>query len=127
MNYRLSRHLVDRMAHLHPYGEVDMSTADDVRNAIDAELHDAYLLGVIVDLADVSFLDCAGVGALVAGRVTAVRKAKRFDVVNASGTVRRVLEATGTLDRLRYRPGRTRRPQATRPSAVARASRPAIC
>jgi hypothetical protein len=53
-----------------------------------------------VDLARVTFLDCAGIGALVAGRNTAAGRGCGYTVVNPQRQVRRVLELTGVLTAL---------------------------
>jgi hypothetical protein len=55
---------------------------------------------VVVDLSRVTFLDCAGIGALVAGRNTAVRRGHRYTVVNPQHQVRKVLELTGVFTAL---------------------------
>jgi hypothetical protein len=52
---------------------------------------------VVVDLARVTFLDCAGIGALVVGRNTAVSRGRGYAVVNPHREVRRVLQLTGVL------------------------------
>jgi anti-anti-sigma factor len=51
-----------------------------------------------VDLAGVSWLDEAGLTALVWGYAAAIDYGSTFRVINSQGRVRRVLRATGTLD-----------------------------
>ncbi|WP_229070898.1 STAS domain-containing protein [Actinoplanes sp. DH11] len=89
---------------LYPIGELDAVVADHFEVMVATALADDRLTGVVVDLSAVTFLDCAGIGALIAGRHAALRSAKAFDVVGANGLPRRVLELTGTLTRLRVTP-----------------------
>lgn len=71
-------------------GDIDLVSADGFRDALVAAAADG--LPVVVDLSAVTFLDAAGLSALVAGRIAA---GGRFRVVGATGVVRRVLEVTG--------------------------------
>jgi anti-anti-sigma factor len=89
---------------LYPVGELDAVVADRFEMVVAAALTDERLTGVVVDLSAVTFLDCAGVGALVASRQSAQRAAKAFDVIGATGLPRRVLQLTGTLTTLRVTP-----------------------
>jgi anti-anti-sigma factor len=50
-----------------------------------------------VDLAEVSFLDCAGLSALVAVRNAAVHAGAQIRISHAQPIVRRVLDLTGLL------------------------------
>ena len=74
----------DRVVTLSPAGEVDLGTAGALRTTIQDTLHTPHPVDVVVDLSEVTFLDCAGIGALVAGRNTAVRRGRGFTVA-ASG------------------------------------------
>jgi hypothetical protein len=58
---------------------------------------------VVIDLARVTFLDCAGIGTLVAGRNAAARRGCGYTVVNPQRKMRRVLELTGVLTALTRR------------------------
>jgi anti-sigma B factor antagonist len=55
---------------------------------------------VEVDLGAVSFLDSAGIAALVEGRKAALDRGASFRVTEASDTVIRMLDITGLLDTL---------------------------
>ncbi|MFG1975260.1 STAS domain-containing protein [Nonomuraea fuscirosea] len=66
----------DRVVTLTPVGEIDLLTAGALRAAIADALRAPRPLDVIVDLAGVTFLDCAGTGALVAGRNIAIRRGR---------------------------------------------------
>jgi anti-sigma B factor antagonist len=80
-------------------GELDLAAHDAVRDGIDAALGGPVEY-VVLDLDHVTFLDCSGIRALLAGRRTAVRLGRRLEVINAHGLVRRILELTGAFDEL---------------------------
>jgi anti-anti-sigma regulatory factor len=63
-------------------GEVDLATTPVLRD---------------VDLAGVTFLDCTGLGALVAVRNAAIRAGGQMRVSHPQPIVRRVLKVTGLL------------------------------
>jgi anti-anti-sigma factor len=105
----------DGVVTLTPAGEVDMGAVDTLGSALQDALSTPDRVDVVVDLARVTFLDCAGIGALVAGRNTAVSGQCGYTVVNPQRQVLRVLELTGVLGAL------TGRPQPA--SATARATR----
>lgn len=71
-------------------GDIDLASADEFRDALVAAAADG--LPVVVDLSGVTFLDAAGVSALVAGRIAA---GGRFRLVGATGIVHRILAITG--------------------------------
>ena len=79
-------------------GEVDGTDGGELERALVAAVHDAA--SVEIDLAGVSFFGSYGVRALVAAWVAAQRAAVRLAVVDASRSVRRVLEIAGLTDRL---------------------------
>lgn len=56
--------------------------------------------GLIIDLGAVSLLSGAGLAVLIFGYVTAIDYGTAYRVVNAHHEVRRVIEASGTLDML---------------------------
>ncbi|WP_430781054.1 STAS domain-containing protein [Actinoplanes sp. G11-F43] len=79
-------------------GEVDFSNSDEVTQG----LHDAVVEWspplLVVDLADATFIDSTGLGALIEGYRTALARGTGFQVVNPSDTFRRVLTVTGLSD-----------------------------
>ena len=77
-------------------GEIDLTTVEQLREAITREIERDVVAAVLIDLDRLTFLDSTGIGALVQGRGLASRHGKRLEVANAQGVVRRVLEATGT-------------------------------
>jgi anti-anti-sigma factor len=100
MSISLSRHQRDdKSVTLAPDGEVDLCVVDALISAIQSTTGTGRV-DVVVDLARVTFLDCAGVGALVVGRNTARSTGCGYTVVNPQPQVRRVLELTGVLTAL---------------------------
>ncbi|MFB9377920.1 STAS domain-containing protein [Kineococcus gynurae] len=78
---------------LHPVGSVDALSAPVLLDAILAGAGCAPL--VVVDLADVDFLDCAGLGALVAGHGRARTGGCRVRVAAPRAPVRLLLTVFG--------------------------------
>jgi anti-anti-sigma factor len=78
-------------------GEVDMATAyalhDELLSVLSAQTPDLF----DVDLAGVTFMDCTGLGVLVALRRAAAQAGCQLRVTNPQPIVRRVLEVTGLL------------------------------
>jgi anti-anti-sigma factor len=60
------------------------------------------MTALVVDLSDVRFLDSTGIRALVDCDIAALQFGGRVVVTGARGIVRRCLEVTGVLDRLRH-------------------------
>lgn len=118
MRFSLTRrHRDDGVVTLAAAGEVDMGAVVALGSAIQDTLNPPGHVDVVVGLARVTFLDCAGIGALVAGRNTAVSRGCGYLVINPQRQVRRVLELTGVRTALTGRPepvseaGRTVRSQ----------------
>ena len=79
------------------HGEVDVLTVDQVRVA----LTDAIAGGprsIVVDLADLTFIDSTGLGALVFGFQRARDAGIAFRLTRASRGVRQVLVLSGLLE-----------------------------
>jgi anti-anti-sigma factor len=79
-------------------GEVDLTTAPDLLDRLLNVLHAEQPAVLDVDLTDVSFLACAGVGALACVRSAAVQAGCQLRIVHPQPIVRLVLELTGMLD-----------------------------
>jgi anti-anti-sigma factor len=91
-------------------GEVDLATSKQLRDTLLIVLHDRAPAVVDVDLAGVSFLDCAGIGALVAVRNVATGAGRQLRVSHPLPIVRRILELTGLLGVLTAPPDRPGQP-----------------
>lgn len=75
-------------------GEVDVSKADQLRDAIDARL-EAGTTRVVVDLSDVPYIDSTGIGVLVGAAHRAGEKNVRLEVARPQRNVARVLGLLG--------------------------------
>ncbi|MBB2945073.1 anti-sigma B factor antagonist [Actinoplanes lutulentus] len=79
-------------------GEIDFSSADDVAQGIRDALVDWSPSAVRVDLAQATFVDSTGLGALIEGYRDATDRGISFAVVNPTDNFRRVLSVTGLSD-----------------------------
>lgn len=79
MRFSLTRHhRDDGLVTLAPAGDVDMDAVDALGSALQDTLHTPDdRIAVVVDLARVTFLDCTGIGVLVAGRVARSHRSRR--------------------------------------------------
>lgn len=83
-------------------GEVDVSNADELRNAVDAALAlDAP--EVTVDLSQVPYIDSTGIGVLVGAAHRAADAGKKLVVASPQINVARVLGLLGVADDLNIR------------------------
>lgn len=98
----ISTHVgADGVVVIHIVGEIDLAAAPQVRAALRTSLTGPALpTQVRVDLAAASFIDAAGVGALVDGREAARRAGVGFSIDSPTGVVRRVLDILGLTDAL---------------------------
>ena len=85
--------IVDGVCVVSVVGDVDLSTAGRLRDALLSSAAAGHPL--VVDLAGVRFLDAAGISALVSGRQAT---GGRLRIVGATGVVHRVLSVTGLLE-----------------------------
>ena len=75
-------------------GELDVATVAEVQRAID-ELRDAGWDDIVVDVADMSFIDSAGLAVLIAADRRAGREGWRLTVANGRGALDRLMELSG--------------------------------
>jgi anti-sigma B factor antagonist len=80
-------------------GELDLPAAPELETRL-GEVAGSGATGLVVDLAGVTFLDSAGINALLKGRRLADAHGLQFQVSNATGLVRQVLEITGVWGHL---------------------------
>jgi anti-sigma B factor antagonist len=94
----------DHVVRLEVAGEVDMSTAPQLLDSLwcTALVHEQH--HIVVDLRKVTFIDCAGLSAIVQAdqRVRTVNA--HLIVCGAPGTVQRLFEVTGLDGSLDVRP-----------------------
>ncbi|MEU4624658.1 STAS domain-containing protein [Actinoplanes sp. NPDC023801] len=79
-------------------GELDLASAPLLAEHVDRELAARQVQRLMVDLAEVTFCDSAGIEALLAARIAATEHAATLRAINATGLTRRTLEITGMLD-----------------------------
>jgi anti-anti-sigma factor len=77
-------------------GELDMTAAFRVESELEQLLDTPGIDGVVLDLADVSFLDSAGLGVLLSLRERATRLGRDVRIARMSEPVQRILDATAT-------------------------------
>ncbi|MFF7585900.1 STAS domain-containing protein [Kitasatospora purpeofusca] len=83
-------------------GEIDLDTAPSLRRDLATALDSHH--EVVLDLSEVTFMDCAGLGALVRARKQADRCGARLVLRGAGRHVLRLLELTGLHRRLTVEP-----------------------
>jgi anti-sigma B factor antagonist len=80
-------------------GECDLATKDELASALRAAVTSAET--VVVDVAELEFLDSSGVHGLVAAHRATLGRGGRLYVVNARGPVAHVLDMTGVAELLK--------------------------
>ncbi|GIF96050.1 STAS domain-containing protein [Catellatospora citrea] len=78
-------------------GEIDLTVRDELLDTLCSAIRTAGVTRVVVDLAQVSFMDSTGLHVLITARERALGSGVAFHVVGATGIVRRVLAVTGLL------------------------------
>jgi anti-anti-sigma factor len=78
-------------------GEVDLATAHLLYGGLLSVLREYAPAVLVIDLAGVTFLDCAGLGALVGARNVAMKSGCQVRISHVRPIVRRMLEASGLL------------------------------
>jgi anti-anti-sigma factor len=81
-------------------GEIDMTTAGQLTNAICAVLAQPEVSSIVVDLAEVEFCDSSGIAALIAGRNLSAAQDAAYAVVRPTGIVKAVLDISGATELL---------------------------
>jgi anti-sigma B factor antagonist len=80
-------------------GELDLCSAPKFRNCL-AELANTGVINMVIDLANLTFLDSVGISLLVTGFKRSTRSGGSFTICNAPPHAMRVLELTGLVDLL---------------------------
>jgi anti-anti-sigma factor len=79
-------------------GEVDAATAPLLERALD-EAGQAATDAIVVDVAEVTFMDAAGLRVLLGAQAAAAGRQARLQLDRLSFSVRRLFEAAGVEDR----------------------------
>ena len=88
------------VVHLHVAGELDMATADDLRQALHRAVDQAGTTEILVDFAQVSFCDSTGIEVLDRAYGDANDAGINLRLVNLQPIVRRILGLVGILETL---------------------------
>lgn len=97
MTFRVKAQVVGMTHVITVVGELDAGTARQLRAAVDRAL-DALPAAVVVDLGGVTFIDSAGVRAVLDRRTVMSTLDSALDVVAGSDQVRSVFELSGMTD-----------------------------
>jgi anti-anti-sigma factor len=81
-------------------GELDMASCFRLESEVERHLDEPGTRRLVLDLAELGFLDSAGLGTLLTIRDRAQDLDVELRLVNPSDPVRRILEATGTAPML---------------------------
>ena len=84
---------------IHVTGEIDISNADKLRNAVDLALEQPTEQ-VVLDFAQVAYIDSTGIGVLVGAAHHAKEHGKAFSVEGAQPGVRRVAQLLGVAEQI---------------------------
>ncbi|HEX6026950.1 MAG TPA: STAS domain-containing protein [Solirubrobacter sp.] len=79
-------------------GDLDMAAAFRLENELDALLAENDPEALVLDLGQVTFVDSAGIGALLSVREQAIRRGVELKIARVSSPVRRVLDLAGVGD-----------------------------
>lgn len=82
---------------LRAFGEIDVSTAGDLRDALLQVFASSWPKHLVVDLTDVTFLDSTGIGVLAGAHRRVTREGGWFTVVVSTSAVRKTLQLAGLL------------------------------
>ena len=78
-------------------GQIDIYTAEEITKIIDAHM-DKGNFKVIIDLTNVTYLDSAGVSALINAKLKLSKKSGDLRLVGLKGKAKEVFELAGLLD-----------------------------
>lgn len=95
-DFTVSSRMRDRSGELAAGGELDMSAAFRLESEFDRLVAAGDVRTVVLDLADVSFVDSAGLGALLSIRERAGQLQISLQIARPSPAVRQILDNTGT-------------------------------
>jgi stage II sporulation protein AA (anti-sigma F factor antagonist) len=76
-------------------GEIDLATADELREIIDERLKKDSYKAIILDLGGVSFIDSSGLGFILGRYKKITGQGGKMYIVRARPSVSRVLELSG--------------------------------
>ncbi|MCC5578367.1 STAS domain-containing protein [Microtetraspora sp. AC03309] len=80
---------------IHPYGEIDLTTTGILWDTLDRVIQQASVPKIEVDMSDVSFMDCAGIRALIPIKQHVREQGGTFVLTHVPHVVERLLSAVG--------------------------------
>jgi anti-anti-sigma factor len=86
--------------HLAAAGEIDLATQPILMSEIEAAVETPGISGIMIDLGSVTFMDCYGMSALIAGRALADKRSYGYAIRNAKGLPLHLLCLAGVLEHL---------------------------
>lgn len=90
----------DRTLVVSPHGEIDVATAPTLQSALENALTGTESDLVICDLADLTFIDCAAINALLCVHGLAAQHNRCFAVAAAHGIVRKAFSLLQICDQV---------------------------
>lgn len=76
-------------------GKITFENSGELRNRVKAILSEFPLKHLVFDLSGVRFVDSSGLGLLVSIKNTMVKRDGSFKIINATETVRNIMNQTG--------------------------------
>lgn len=99
MNLRLQTRFVDsKVSIIDLQGEIDVYTAPQLKQQI-LDMLDKGVIHIIVNLADVEYLDSAALGVLIGGLKRLRERNGTLDIICPNTRIKRIFEITG-LDKI---------------------------
>lgn len=94
-----TRQLADGTAEISPRGEIDVSNAQELADAVATVLAASAPKWICVDLWQVTLIDSVGISALVTAYKAAAASGTRLTLANPAPTVHRQLQVSGLVER----------------------------
>lgn len=101
--FRVDVHPQRDVVRVAPVGELDVATAATLQANLD-ELHGAGFTHIVLDLRQLTFMDCLGIRLILREDRLARRTAGRFSIINGGRGVQRVLDVCGLTEKLPITP-----------------------
>jgi anti-anti-sigma factor len=96
-SYTIRESIRDRIAYVDVAGDLDFGAKLALESQVADQLTSGGITSVVVDIAEVSFIDSAGIGALVVCRRHAEDAGKTLVVLGAHDRVADMMNLTGVL------------------------------
>lgn len=101
--FRVDVHPQRDVVRVAPVGELDVATAAALQAQLD-ELHGVGFKHIVLDLRQLTFMDCRGMRLILAEDRFARRTGRRFSIIKGGRGVQRVLDVCGLTEKLQIAP-----------------------